>query len=388
MKFTKVALATTLALAAVAVQAQTANVTLYGYINTSLESNRGSTKTTSVTVNRMTSNSSQFGFRGSESLGGGLSAVFDLQNGFGSDDGNLNGGVMFGRRAQVGLEGGFGAIKLGYDLTPYDDVMGLSHQNIGSTGFQNRNNGLSSGPGFASAQLFTNYGRGGTAGCATDGNFDARSANAIAYNTPNMGGLRLRTMYSIIEETGSAGCKLWDTSAVYSNGPITAGLAYSLHKNFRGFAGATVGAGAIGSTAGSHDQTAYRAYGRYNFGVARVDAAYEVMNWKVSSGALKAKYWELGAQVPLGALNLGAQYSARDNGTAFAYSAPLGTSITAATPIKTIRDSWTVGGGKHFALVADYSFSKRTQFYGYFASMKNETGGKLNTPAIGLIHRF
>lgn len=398
MKFTKVALATALAIAATAAQAQTANVTLYGYINTSIESNRGTSTVrnaagawvpgANLTINRMTSHSSQFGFRGSESLGGGLSAVFDLQNGFGSDDGNLNGGVMFGRRAQVGLEGGFGAVKLGYDLTPYDDVLGLSHQNIGSTGLQNRNAGLASGPGFAGNQLFTNYGRGGTAGCATDSNFDARSANAIAYNTPTMGGFRLRTMYSLIEETGSGGCKLWDTGAVYANGPITAGLAYSMHKNFRGLGGATVGAGALANTAGSHDQNAWRGYARYNFGVARVDAAYEVMSFKVASGSLKAKYWEFGAQVPVGAANFGVQYSQRDNGTAWAYVAPVGYSITAATTIATIRSNWSVGGGKHLAAVADYSFSKRTQAYAYFSNLKNETNGKQNTLAIGLIHRF
>lgn len=377
MKLTKTALAVAAIVGSVAASAQTANVTLYGYINTSIESNRGSTSTTSSTVNRMTSNSSQFGFRGSESLGGGLSAVFNLQNGFGSDDGNLNGGVMWGREAWVGLEGGFGQIRAGYGLTAYDDVMGLSHQHIGSTGLQNRNAGLSSGPGFAGNQLFTNYGRGGTAGCATDGNFDARAGNSLSYQTPTMGGFRLRTTYAMVEEVSSNGCKLWDTGAVYANGPITAGLAYSLHKNFRGFGGTTVG---------MHDQNAWRLYGRYNFGVARVDAAYEVMTFKPVGGSLKAKYWEIGTQVPFGAANFGLQYSQRDNGTAFAYSAPVG--YVAPASLAAIRTGWTNGGGKHLAFVADYSFSKRSQAYAYFSNLKNETNGKLNTLAIGLIHRF
>lgn len=388
MKFTKVALATAVAIAAVAVQAQTANVTLYGYINTSIESNRGSTATTSSTVNRMTSNSSQFGLRGSESLGGGLRAVFNLQNGFGSDDGSLNGGALWAREAWVGLEGGFGQVRAGYGLTAYDDVLGLSHQNIGSTGLQNRNAGLSSGPGFAGNQLFTSYGRNGVAGCATDSNFDARAANSLSYQSPNIAGFSVRTTYALIEELSTKGCKLWDTGAVYSNGPITAGLAYSLHKDFRGLAGATVGAGAIGNTAGSHDQNTIRAYGRYNFGVARVDAAYEVMSFKLASGTLKAKYWELGAQMPVGAANFGLQYSQRDNGAAWAYVAPTGYSIAAATPVAVIRNNWTVGGGKHLAVVADYSLSKRSQAYAYFSNLKNETNGKQNTLAVGLIHRF
>ncbi len=389
MKFTKAALAVAAIVGSVAASAQTANVTLYGYINTSIESNRGSTATTSSTVNRMTANSSQFGFRGSEDLGGGMSAIFNLQSGFGSDDGVLNGGAMFAREAWVGLQGGFGQLRVGYGLTAYDDVLGLSHQNIGSTGFQNRNGGLSSGPGFAQNQLFTNYGRAGVAGCATDSNFDARAANSISYATPNFSGFSVRTTYALVEEVTSNACRLWDTGAVYSSGPITAGLAYSMHSKFRGLGGATVGSGAVGTPAvGSHDENTIRGYGRYNLGVARIDAAYEVMSFKVASGTLKAKYWELGAQVPVGAANFGLQYSQRDNGTAWAYVAPTGYSVTAATPIATIRNNWTSGGGKHLAFVADYSFSKRSQAYAYFSNLKNETNGKLNTLAVGLIHRF
>ena len=383
MKFTKIALAVAVASAAVAAQAQTANVTLYGYINTSIESNRGTQGANTVgktpggaTINRMTANSSRFGFRGSESLGGGMNAFFQLENSFGSDDGSLGGGVMWGREAWVGLNGGFGEVKVGYGLTPYDDVLGLSHQNIGSTGLQNRNNGVSGGVGFGTQQLFTNYGRGGTPGCGTDSNFEARAANAISYKSPNMGGLTIRTMYSLIEETSSGNCKLWDTSAVYANGPITAGLTYAMHKDFRGLGGAAVGA---------HSENAWRVYGRYNFGAFRVDAAYDVASYKLATGTLKTKYWDVGAQVPMGAANFGLQYSQRDNGTAWAWSPAV--SYTAPTAAA-LNANWTNGGGKHISFVADYRLSKRTQAYFYYSSMKNETGGKLNTPAIGIIHTF
>ena len=89
--------------------------------------------------------------------------------------------------------------------------------------------------------------------------------------------------------------------------------------------------------------------------------------------------------MPLGAHNLGAQYSQRDNGAAWAWTPPVG--YTAPTAAQLVS-RWTIGGGTHVSLVYDYTFSKRTQFYAYYSAMKNETGGKLNTPAIGLIHRF
>ena len=308
MKLTKTALAVAAMVGSVAASAQDASVTLYGYINTSIESNRGSTATTSSTVNRMTANSSRFGFRGREELGGGLYAHFQLENSFGSDDGTLGGNVMWGREAWVGLGNpAWGEVKFGYGLTPYDDVLGLAHQNIGSTGAQNRNNGVSGGPGFAFNQLFTNYGRGGVSSANNQGNFDARSANAISYATPNMGGFTVRSMYSLIAESPtSPNAKLWDTALIYSNGPITAGMVYALHKDFGGFAGVTTA---------THDQNAWRVYGRYNFGVARIDGTYDVTSYKLPTGTLKMKYFDVAVQVPLGAHNLGLQYSQRDNGT-------------------------------------------------------------------------
>ncbi len=398
MKFTKIALAVAVASAAAAAQAQTANVTLYGYINTSLESNRGEQgansvgKTpTSATVNRMTSNSSRFGFRGREELGGGLYAMFLLENSFNSDDGGIpaqastaaipsgNGAaVLWGREAWVGIGGGFGEIKVGYGLTPYDDVLGLAHQNIGSTGAQNRNNGVSGGPGFGFNQLFTGYARGGVAFSESQGNFDARAGNAINYTSPQLGPVKIRSMYALIQEQASSPrARLWDTSAIYAAGPVTAGLTYAMHKDFGGLAG-VVGLGA-------HDQNALRVYGRYNFGVARIDGSYEVANYKLSTGTLKMKYWDTAVQVPLGAHNIGLQYSQRDNGAAWAWTPPVG---FAAPTAATLVSNWTNGGGKHISLVYDYRFSKRTQFYAYYSSMKNETGGKLNTPAIGIIHTF
>ena len=72
-----------------AAEAQTANVTLYGRLNMDLEFVRGTQADGSnPTVNRVSSNSSRFGMRGTESLGGGLNAIFQIESNVSGDTGN------------------------------------------------------------------------------------------------------------------------------------------------------------------------------------------------------------------------------------------------------------------------------------------------------------
>ena len=62
---------------------------------------------------------SRIGFRGTEDLGNGLSAVFVLETGFNVDDGALGqGGLLFGRQSFVGLRNSWGTFSFGrqYDL--------------------------------------------------------------------------------------------------------------------------------------------------------------------------------------------------------------------------------------------------------------------------------
>lgn len=82
---------------------------------------------------------SRLGFRGSEELGGGLKAIFALENGFGPDSGTVNqGGRLFGRQAWVGLSGDWGALTVGrtYSMlffSQFDvDIIGPSQFSIGS----------------------------------------------------------------------------------------------------------------------------------------------------------------------------------------------------------------------------------------------------------------
>jgi predicted porin len=93
------------------------SVTVYGIVDSGL------VYTTNInaagdSITKMPSLSSslpsRLGFRGVEDLGGGLSAVFVLENGFGVDAGTIGqGGRLFGRQANVGLKGAFGTVVVG-----------------------------------------------------------------------------------------------------------------------------------------------------------------------------------------------------------------------------------------------------------------------------------
>ncbi|SNT18440.1 Outer membrane protein (porin) [Noviherbaspirillum humi] len=112
------------ALAAGAAHAQT-SVQFYGLVDAGVEyvnhANAAGDK-----VLRLTSggqNTSRFGFRGVEDLGGGLKGVFNLEGGFFVDNGTID-GALFRRQANVGLEGAFGRLIAGRSYTTvYDFIL-------------------------------------------------------------------------------------------------------------------------------------------------------------------------------------------------------------------------------------------------------------------------
>ena len=71
------------------------------------------------TIYRVNSNSSRLGVRGTEALGGGLSAIFQIESSIQADS---TGGTLAGRETFVGLQGAWGTFKMGYFLAPYDDI--------------------------------------------------------------------------------------------------------------------------------------------------------------------------------------------------------------------------------------------------------------------------
>ena len=105
------------------------SVTLYGITDVGVEvaNHVPGPNGTSGTAVRMESGSlagSRWGLRGTEDLGGGLKAIFVLENGYSINNGTLGqGGRLFGRKAYVGLSTPYGDVTLGRQYNLLYDLM-------------------------------------------------------------------------------------------------------------------------------------------------------------------------------------------------------------------------------------------------------------------------
>ncbi|MDB5884172.1 MAG: porin, Gram-negative type [Polaromonas sp.] len=335
-------------LAASGVASAQSSVTLYGLVDAYVGSSRiktsapgtVSTSARQTVVDSGGFNTSRFGFKGSEDLGGGLKANFVLEAGFDASTGAANNytnpftgatsNAIFGRQSWVGMSGGFGEVRLGKMWTPYDEVKGL-----GAAAFDSNI--------FAPA----------TGVWASNGYSD-RPGNSIYYATPSISGFSAAASYSLGENktaTQSAG-KIASFNVQYANGPLAAALAYQTEKD---------GGASLNTTTTKFTQL----NASYDLGAAKLLAAYG----NVKDAGNRAKEFQVGVDVPLGAVTL-------SGGVA--------------------RSKITLAGGGEVkstgvGLAAKYDLSKRTFLYTGLQMAKNESGAtdvKTDTFAVGVQHKF
>lgn len=188
MKKTLLALATMSVFTGVA---HAEDVTLYGVID---EAYRFSTHANSSgnSLNQITDGmqqGSRLGFKGSEDLGGGLKAIFQLEAGFSTSNGqSLQGNRLFGRNATVGLsDNQWGTLtvgrqnNLGYDFAINTDVYGVAN-NVAIAGYQSYltgfrwDNSLKYTNKFSGVNVGAQYSSGNHAGDASQGSAYALAA--------------------------------------------------------------------------------------------------------------------------------------------------------------------------------------------------------------------
>jgi predicted porin len=368
-----------------AAQAQTANVTLYGRLNTDMELVKGSqapiagTNSNNTggnpTVFRVSTNSSRFGIRGTESLGGGLSAIFQIESGIPADGGNQGSfqGATFTpaglatRETFVGLQGAWGTFKMGRFLSPYDDI----HPIFGNV------------PTLTTSILSTAALWGQGAYNADTGGFDDRLRNSIRYDSPVWSGFNFSVQASTWENlpTPSTHAGILSLGGYYTNGPWQAGLAYEKHKETR---------------AKGVDDWAFTAALSYNFGIVRVGGVYQRLDYETCAststsngicqtatlGHLKTDLWGLGLTIPAGPGTVYASYQWMGDGKGSAPNCPPPLYVNG---VYTVPNCYNLGAqvaqvrkgdnttSQHMTLSYTYPLSKRTLTYAGVTYINNQS---------------
>jgi predicted porin len=303
-------------------------------------------------------NTSRIGFKGSEDLGGGLKANFQLEQSVALDDGT---GGTFDRQSWVGLSGSFGAVQLGRSWSSYDDIRSGANDNFGAN---------------VAASFNTWIG------------YNDRPANSLKYISPEIAGFSGSLTYGLGEDknknaNGKASSVL-SLGAQYANGPIFVGFGHQAEKAGEGTAlGAlstinnlldVIGEPALVAPAGT--KVTYNLLnGSYDLGVAKLVGGYNQVKGTTPgvTGSVKANEFNLGVEVPLAAnLNLGAGYAQS----------------------KIEADGTDLVKTTGFTTTLLYSLSKRTTVYGALSQTKAEDelglGAKAKTTlyAVGVNHKF
>ncbi|MDR6584464.1 porin [Herbaspirillum sp. BH-1] len=368
-----------------AAQAQS-SVTIYGIVDTGIAYSSKVATATGGTGSKFGINSgviqgSRIGFKGVEDLGGGLSAVFNLEAGFTNDDGGLQGSDavtssnLFRRKSVVGLAGGFGTVLLGRQTDFSDTISAYTAVNDFGGVVSNSGSGLNRLQG-------------------------VRTNNSISYTTTNLSGFTGNLIYGFGEQAGktSAG-QAYGIGGKYDNGPLGLGINYYQSKagstpsdtSLIPAAGTTGNANTAAAVAGNTALKALNVVASYQFGAARVYANYSRVKQDLKGTPTVATATLGNAQ----------KVDTYEVGTAYSLSPSL--KLLAAVDHSRATFNGVDGKGKltQISLGADYWLSKRTDLYAFVSNMRatdiqnpGVTGGATGSDAsqtaviTGIRHKF
>lgn len=299
-----------------------------------------------VTIDQ--TDSSRIGFKGSEDLGNGLKAIWQIEQGLKFDEGgNAASGNRFATRDSfVGLSGDWGKVRLGRlstyqnsDMATFDAWMYA--EGVNGLGIMTRN--------------------------------DGRLDNAVRYDSPDLSGFNFSVVYGVDEERAYVGTNRTNAQTVnlglgYANDGIFAAYSYLAKYDTNGD--------------GGKDQS------------HRVEVGYDANDVFVAVGYQHVRgYGDMVAYD-------GSVIGGADRVTAKEAALTVATTVGAFTPRFSYAQGWDLKAGnndlnetgyKQFVIGADYEMSKRTSAYASFGQVKwdgDSDNNKERSFGVGLVHKF
>ena len=340
-----IALAIASALVAPAAFADTSNVTVYGKADMSYDyitTGTSAAAAAGVSKGNVSSNVSKLGLKGSEDLGDGLSAIWQIEQQINIDNSGATGNGLATRNTFLGLKSNsIGTVLMGRHDTPYKistralDIFG---DNIAD------NRSL----------------MGGVSGRTAAASFDGRQTDVIAYITPSFSGFTGAIAYVNLNEAATTAATVANfaaqgkanalsLAAMYSAAPFYASLAYEEHIIGNN---ATLGATPF---AGSKEKATKLGLG-YKADAFLVNFVYEKTsdNMTLTTGANKFGH---------SAYYLAGQYNiSSTDAVKLAYGK--------SNQIGAVLNS----GAKQYSLGYEHAMSKRTKLYAMYSKINNQAG--------------
>jgi len=329
-----IVLAIAAALTAPAAFADTSNVTVYGQVNMSydmMSPGSSAAGATSQNVRRIGSNTSRLGLKGSEDLGDGLSAIWQIETqidpGQGTAPAANSANTLGGRNTFGGLSSAsMGTVVLGRHDTPYK----ISTRALDVFG-----------DGIADNRMLV----GGVAAKSAAAAFDGRQDQVIAYISPKLGGMF----------TGAI--------AYVNLSPVT--IASGTQTN-----SALSLAGMFDIAGGYYGSLAYEAHDLNTVAVGAKEKATKLgFGYKQDAFAVNFVYEKTNDNLTAGANTFGHN----------AYYLSGKYNVTSTDTVKVAYTKMgnvggvTATGAKDFTIGYDHNMSKRTAVYALYSKLNNDS---------------
>lgn len=310
------------------------SVTVYGVLDAGLSLESGNKAGSITKVTGGISSGSRIGFKGTEDLGGGNSALFVLESGVQADTGaSGQGGVLFGRQAFVGIGNrGLGTLTVGRQYAPHYLTAVFADPFTSGTSADEKNliNAVSNG---------------------------GRMDNSLKYASPAWNGFSGELAYAAGEVAGNATAgRSAGLALAYAAGPLAVRLAFHDKSNDT----ATVSLASARNTLLA---------ATYAFKAAKLYAAFGVNKGPLSSTLRNATNPYGYAVAPL------ATTVTRDSTDALVgVSVPFGPHVLMASWIHKNDKEAADQDADQFGLGYRYYLSRRTDVYAIYARMLNRNG--------------